>query len=256
MNRLVKQIVYGLFYIAVVTGISFLLYWFLKPNATCFDNRQNQNEEGIDCGGVCARVCIPSDIRDIEVVGSPQAFSPVPGVFGIVARIQNPNLSFAAPSFTYTFRVYDAQDRFVDISGMSHMYAGEAKYITILKTDGSVTIPPVRIARIEALISTPHWIPAKDFSKPALRLQEFRLLQTQNQLVVNGQFTNDDALTLSHIPAIALFYGTFGQLVGFSQTILDGVAPNETRAFTIIHPTIPDVVASSTQVVIIPPARN
>jgi hypothetical protein len=39
---------------------------FTSAPATCSDGTQNQNEEGIDCGGVCTRVC-SENVQDIRL---------------------------------------------------------------------------------------------------------------------------------------------------------------------------------------------
>ncbi len=253
MNRLVKQLVYGFFYLVVFCSVVGLIYYFLiRPAPSCFDGKQNQNELGIDCGGVCAAVCIPVDNRPIETIVPAQGFSPAPGVFAVIARVQNPNLTVGAVRFSYTFTIYDTQEQSYKVSGTSYVYAGEAKYITSLVTDGSIPVVPVRISRIETTISDVVWVGANQFVKPVLRLQDFATTIDTDRIRVDGKIINDDPLVLSRVPIIALFYGRFNQLVGFAETTVDAVAPNETRAFTIVHPMLPDFISSSTQVVVIP----
>lgn len=253
MNRLIKQLVYGFFYLMVFGGVVVFAYYFLiRPAPSCFDGKQNQDEAGVDCGGVCAKVCIPIDNRPIETVIPAQGFAPAPGIFAVIARIQNPNLTVGAATFSYEFTIYDTQDHQFHLSGKSYAYAGEAKYITALVTDGSIPVSPVRISHIDTTISNVVWVSAGQFVKPVLRLQDFTTTVEADRIRVDGKIINDDPLVLSRVPVIAFFYGRFNQLVGFAQTTVDAVGPNETRPFTLIHPLLPDFISSSTQVVVTP----
>lgn len=52
-NRLRKQIIIGLIFLSIILAISGGIYLAVKPNPTCFDNKKNGNETGVDCGGSC-----------------------------------------------------------------------------------------------------------------------------------------------------------------------------------------------------------
>ena len=96
MSRRVKQVVYGILYLAIlggiVTGIYFLL---LKQPASCFDGIQNEGEAGIDCGGPCAVVCIPSTIQPLSALGAVSVFAPVDANHAtLLVQIENSNLRF------------------------------------------------------------------------------------------------------------------------------------------------------------------
>ena len=52
--RLLKQFLYGFFYLAILVSLIWLVYSFeFKPAPNCFDGKKNQEETGIDCGGSC-----------------------------------------------------------------------------------------------------------------------------------------------------------------------------------------------------------
>jgi hypothetical protein len=204
---------------------------------------------------VCAKVCIPTDIQNIKVVGIPQAFNPDGKFFSLLARIQNPNLGFAASSFKYTFTIYDLNGKSFEISDFSHLYAGESTYLTIFQKPQDKPLNPALISRIDLTFSAITWVPAVSYTKPETRLQQFQTTQLPDSIHVDGVLENTDALPLSRVGVVALFFGRFGQMVGFGQTTLDNFSPNELRSFTIIHPKLVDFIATSTQVVVLPPSR-
>ena len=109
--RTMKQAIYGSIYLAL-----FLLFatWFyflvVKPAPSCFDKKQNQNEEGVDCGGVCSRICLPANLQPISLVDRVQTFFPVTNKVTLLARIKNPNSTHGA-NISYTLILYDDQDQ-------------------------------------------------------------------------------------------------------------------------------------------------
>ena len=67
MTRLAKQIIIAIIFFLILAGFGFLVYWNILPNPSCFDNIQNQNEEGIDCGGPC-QSCEAAALKNLEII--------------------------------------------------------------------------------------------------------------------------------------------------------------------------------------------
>ena len=65
MPRILKQTLFGLFFLAVFGGVVFWIYQSTRPVLTCFDKIQNQDEEGVDCGGKCQILCRADSIKPI-----------------------------------------------------------------------------------------------------------------------------------------------------------------------------------------------
>lgn len=84
------------------TGVYF--GFFYSP-ASCFDNWQNGDERGVDCGGSCARVCA-LDVAEPKVLWS-RAFKVTDGQYNAVAYIENTNQGVGTPAVRYTFELYD-----------------------------------------------------------------------------------------------------------------------------------------------------
>ncbi|OGZ13114.1 MAG: hypothetical protein A2942_01515 [Candidatus Lloydbacteria bacterium RIFCSPLOWO2_01_FULL_50_20] len=85
-----------------------LPYWLTHQVApSCFDKRQNQGEQGADCGGPCSIVCKGS-AKDIRVVWV-KVFPIRAGAYDVVAYIENPNYGIGAPRIPYTAKLFDAE---------------------------------------------------------------------------------------------------------------------------------------------------
>jgi len=248
MTRRVKQIVYSTFYLIVlICFVSAFYFVFIKPAPTCFDNVQNQNEEGIDCGGPCARFCLPHDLKPIDVVDRIYKFEPDSAHLSLLARISNPNLGYAAKNFSYSFLLYDDKGVLVQsFSGNSFIYAGEVKYIAV----PNVAAPLTSFSRIDFKLENPKWVPALEFgSQPqiALRGTEARI-SNNNSLATEGQIVNNDTLLFPSVKIVVVFKGQLGQLTGVSETEINNLAPNESRPFSVVHPPITNVDISGTKI--------
>lgn len=80
----------------------------LYETPSCMDGKQNQDEEGIDCGGSCAYVCKDAVEQGIAV----QFVRPLSlpnGRVDIVAYVENKNYETKAVDVRYTVEVYNAQ---------------------------------------------------------------------------------------------------------------------------------------------------
>lgn len=127
-----------IFFSLVGTGVYFS-YVYEEP--TCFDSTMNGDERGIDCGGLCTRIC-SIDVIAPTVVWS-ESFRVVPGVYNAVSYIENKNITAGSPEVGYVFKLFD-----------------EAGLIT--ERRGSTLIPPDSVYPIfEGRIETGDRIPTR-----------------------------------------------------------------------------------------------
>lgn len=150
-----KQIIIGSIFVGslllVLTG-GFLLF---SGGESCLDGVQNQDEEGIDCGGVCAAECVVTG-KSLQVLWA-RSFQSGEGVYDLAAKIQNPNPEVGASGFDYEFKVYGAGGGLIATrSGSSYVLPGESRYVVepVLRLDE----PPSRTA---FSVSNPVWAKSK-----------------------------------------------------------------------------------------------
>ncbi len=112
-----------------VAGVILLVLFFFSYNAafnqapTCFDGVQNQDEHGVDCGGVCTLQCKSETRAPVVLWG--RSFKVGPQLYTAAAYVQNPNVGAGARNVGYTFQLFDD------------------KNILIVEQQGRVDIPPV-----------------------------------------------------------------------------------------------------------------
>lgn len=108
LTRDTKRLTIIVIYIFLFLGLGIGLYFLLRPNPTCLDGKQNQDETGIDCGGICANACIELVTGEPLVIREVTALPVAENQYDVVARIYNPNNTVGAESFTYTVRLIDS----------------------------------------------------------------------------------------------------------------------------------------------------
>lgn len=245
--RTIKQLIYGFFYAVIFAGIIFWIYsgWF-KPAPSCFNNVRDTGEEGIDCGGVCAKFCVPLNVRPIEAGAQPRIFHPTPSSISLMAEIQNPNTDFAAKIFPYKFSLYDNQGNFIRaVEGESFVHASEIKYIS----EFNLQFPEApRVATVDFSTGETKWIPKSIFEQPKLVLQNVATLNSKTQMTALGNIINNGNVSVDKVIVFAVFYSQVGQPAGISKSEIDNLAPGEQRAFSVIHPPLNNINLSGTKI--------
>jgi hypothetical protein len=243
-TRRAKQIIYAAFYLIVLFLIIWVIYaLFIKAAPSCFDGKQDQGEQGIDCGGPCAAVCT-SSAQPIAVI-SVQAFASGNSRDTFLAQIANRNSDLAAQSFDYAFNLYDASDTLLQsIPGQSFLYGKEIKYI--LLPNQSV---PSNLDHITFTTANLDWVATSTFG-PAPQLVAGNVMTVigSSTLSANGAVTNNDTAAFNNVLIIALFNNAQGSAVGSSQTELDSIAPGQTQTFSIIYPAISGIDPAQTEI--------
>ncbi|QQS21314.1 MAG: hypothetical protein IPL87_02235 [Candidatus Moraniibacteriota bacterium] len=129
-HRSQKKLVFGIAYALLFFGIAYLLYLPFKPPVTCSDGKKNQNETGVDCGGVCA-VCIEEPVlQDIQVTEASWVVGGKGNTYDLVAKMENPNNDYGASLVPYEFVVKDAGGTVIfKQKGESFILPREEKYV-------------------------------------------------------------------------------------------------------------------------------
>lgn len=245
--RTFKHIVYGFFYLLILTAVLYAAYliWF-KPAPSCFNGFKDPGEEGIDCGGICSKTCLPSGFNAVELVGDPRIFHPTQSSISVMAQIQNKNAAFAAQMLPYKFGFYDSQDNLLyEKSGDSFVYASEIKYVAEFNLQFA-DISKAAYAKIS--IGEPNWVSDSIFSIPNLKVQNYNSSSSDAGIQVTGNLLNNSPVSIPRITILAVFYSNIGQPAGISKSELNDVAPGERRPFLIFHPPLGNLNMSGTKI--------
>lgn len=245
-KRTAKQLLYGLFYLACWAAVLSLVYFiWLRSPASCFDNKKNQDEADVDCGGAS---CIPCELKHIQPLQSDTVLAlPIKGELTLVGRVVNPNPHYGADSFDFLFSVYGKDGKvLLNFSGKSFIYAQEFNYL--IEPALPVAMDLSQIDHATLTLQNPEWKPSTDFAEPTLTIREQTTRAESQNAITSGVLVNNGTLKVSTVMIQALFKNKNGIVIGASQTIVKDVLPSENSRFEIHHPLLPEIDLGKTEI--------
>lgn len=128
-RRIIKRLIIIAVYIAIVVSISLGLFFLLREKPTCTDGKHNQGEEGIDCGGPCAKCEEIPKIENVQVLR--KVLIPAgPGKYDALVRIKNPNALFGVAKLDYSLNFLNQEGIVIEKrDGSSFILPAQTKYI-------------------------------------------------------------------------------------------------------------------------------
>ncbi|MDP3881168.1 MAG: hypothetical protein Q8Q32_03260, partial [bacterium] len=246
-RKFIKQLIYGLLYLTIIVGIVYLFYASaLKSAPSCFDNKLNQDEEEVDCGGSC-ETCAIRHLKAIEYSREALIDSPIDGESILIFQLENPNPHFGAKAFNYTANFYPdnstSSPALYQFSATSFIYPEELKTIIY----PGVKIDRGEVERIEIFLSDINWAPREEYNRPKTLIRsvetEIRDEGTlRPRLAITGIFRNDNAYVLSKVELSVQLSGQLGEIIIASKTLLGSVPAFSDKEFELIIPLRPNQV--------------
>jgi hypothetical protein len=128
-QRIIKRLIIIAIYLAVIVLIYTGFYYLFRQAPTCADKIRNQGEEGVDCGGPCAKCEKIPKIENVEIIE--KALIPSgPGKYDALVKIKNPNALFGVAKLDYSFDFIGAGGKIVEKrEGSSFVLPAQTKYL-------------------------------------------------------------------------------------------------------------------------------
>jgi hypothetical protein len=207
--------------ILVAVCIGFPAWKILYVPPSCVDNRQNGDEQGIDCGGSCTKVCqnaflplpSPSWVRFKQIV---------PKTYNAAAYIVNPNPKAGAKKVPYTLEMIDANG--LPLSHMSGTFdIAPGRNTLVFAGPFSITTQtPVRATF--TVDRDPVWYVGND-PLPTLAVTSKNYVEASTTSSLNVTLKNTGPLALPALNVYAILTDTSDNVIDFSRTVVDGIAP-------------------------------
>jgi len=218
-------------------------YWLTHREVpSCFDNKQNQGEEGVDCGSPCALLC-RGKAKDLNLLWT-KVFPIRPGFYDVVAYVENPNFNVSAPKFSYTAKLYDADgtviatkegdtfalpsERFAIFAGGLSTGAKEAK-------SGSLEIHP-----------GVEWF-ATQKTETLFSISDKVLSGSDKMPKLTAQLHNETAHLYRNIDVTAVLYDSKGAPIAVSSTKVEKLDPQGVENLFFTWPSPFNFVAETEQ---------
>lgn len=236
--------------IVILLVLAYAIYSSLFSAApTCFDNRQNGDEQGVDCGGSCSLLCQQQSKQPTVawarsfLIGTTTT-NGAANVYTAAAYVQNPNVGSGAHGVAYSFQLFDADN---------HL---------IVERSGVADIPPVpTVPIIEPNINTgsrtvartlftfsglPSWNLIVAGSIPRIELSNQQLAADGSRLSLTlNNNTNTDA---KNVTVIGVLFDADGAALAASKSVVPVVARKSSQDVVLTWQGVPGVVRAEVTV--------
>ena len=217
--------VFALAFILIVGGI----IWLFWPDATCFDKRQNQNEEGVDCGGVCGGKCL-GHVENVHVLWT-RFFEIENGFYDVAALIENPNVFAGTKEFVYRFKLHDQDNILIAIREGRTFINPQERFVAFESHIRTLTRIPFR-ASIE--IDPISWERGEG-RKPDIVSFGYKLIREPFGRL-EATLRNNDIFDVENIEAVAILLDASENAIAVSRTIVESIADESEKGIGFTWP--------------------
>jgi len=223
-------------YALLAFGIVWLIAGALRPAPSCTDGRQNQNETGVDCGGVCGACTTTIAAEPLKIEGS-YIIDGVDGRVDAVAQITNPNHLFGASSVRYTFVLKDAQGTVIGRrDGATFILPAQTKYVL---EPGIEVQENARVANAEFTITRTQWEVFDGYEEPRIVVLNKAYTLAHSDTVysrVTGLVRNESPFDFDKIYVNVVLKDAAGTPIAIHRTRIDTFDSGMERDFSLPWP--------------------
>lgn len=231
-HRLRKQIIIALVYFLIVVGVLALLFWPQTPAPSCHDGVKNQDETGVDCGGVCGPcIVLPKDL----IVTSSSFTRSENGTYDAVFTVKNPNSEYGLKNIAYGINLKDASgDSVAQKDGVAYFLPLQTRPVIEQNIAAVVSSKPLSAS---ITFKNPEWVSITDhFSQVGLTVESPTFAYgnwTNEAASVIAVVRNDSAFTYDSIDVFVVVKNQDGTTVGIRRSAMRTLTAGERREFKV-----------------------
>ncbi len=226
-----RRLQYGLGFGAVWLVIFVLVYlsnFYTPPN--CFDNRQNGDERGVDCGGPCSSVCA-FDVQKPTVQWA-RSFRVTENQYNAVAYIVNKNRFAGSPALPYTISLYDSNGLITQRSGTTILPPDSVYPVFEARIDTKGRVPTQTIMTVG---ETDNWVQATG-GRNQFTVQSRTLTGADSSPRLEAQIYNNMLTEAKEVEVVATIFDMQGNALTSSRTFIDNFAGQSSRTAVFTWP--------------------
>ncbi len=218
--------------VALLFAVGIPMYFIYHKPPSCFDGKQNKDETGIDCGGGCSQVC-SQEVAPLVVRWS-RAFKVTPGNYNAVAYVENPNISAGVKSISYRFDLFDAKkDLIISRTGKTFISPGA---ISPVFESAIMVGDRIPVQTFFEITKDPLWF-RTDKSYESLSVKNRILSRVDTKPRIDATIVNTSPVKEFHkVETIAVVFGTDGNAIAASRTILPLLSVRESKSIVFTWP--------------------
>lgn len=234
----------GLVAVVALIIIVPIAFYIFNKEPTCTDGKQNGQELGVDCGGICEKLC-EIQISDPVLIWS-RSFKVADGVYNSVAYVENPNFNSGVFNIPYTFKLFDD------------------KNIIIAERKGSTYISPNSVTPIfEGVVSTGNRIPVKTFfefdrlpewyqsddERVSLSVKNIVLTNEESSPRIDAVLSNSSIETIKDIEVVAIVFDSNDNAIAVSSTFVERLPDRSSHNLVFTWPNAFDTKPSRIEMI-------
>ncbi len=233
-----KNLKKRLIIIAIYASIIIILFWFfysiIKPEETCSDGIKNQNEEEIDCGGICAK-CKKILVQEINIGEKGIVESSIQNKYDFYGLIINPNKIYGSNDFSYRVIFKDENGNVLsEVTGKNFILPSESKYIIENNIESEK-----KPSQIDFIVEKANWTEFEYYERPELKIINKTINEVSSGIgyvEAKGLLRNESPFDFSVIKINVILRDAENKIVALNSTEMRTVRSNEEREFKAFWP--------------------
>lgn len=231
-----KKIIIASVYLMIFFLFFYFIYSIFRKKETCFDNIQNQNEEAVDCGGVCQKKCEKIEAQDLIIKKTGIVPAGLSGKYDFYAEIYNPNFLFGSKNFEYEISLKNSSgETVISKKGNNFILPGEEKYLAEINLESQETLVSGEIKIVSS-----EWVQFNQYyESPKLKITNKiynKLSDGTNFSEAKGLLKNESEFDFYTIKIQIILLGENGKVLALNSTRMNTVKSGEERDFRVSWP--------------------
>ncbi len=216
-----RNTIITIFFLIVATLIGFLLYDALYEPPNCFDGKWNGDEVNIDCGGGCELMCQSQVLN--PVINWTRIFQVSPGVYNVLAYVENQNPNAGIEKISYKFKVFDDENVLLQERNGSTAITPKS-VIPIL--ENTLPVGKLNATRVTFEFSEPLVWHKQEVKENFIVIQDEQISRLDDSPRIRAIVNNTGIKTIKNLKVIAIVYDMNNNAMASSQTVLKEVPKN------------------------------
>ncbi|KND48451.1 MAG: hypothetical protein AB200_01835 [Parcubacteria bacterium C7867-005] len=222
-----KRIILSIVLIFLIVVVGLPLYFFLHQKPTCFDQRRNGDESGVDCGGSCSLIC-PAESLPVISKGDPRLIRVSDKTFVTLINLENPNVYGMINRAEYTIKYFNASSSVPIKTILGKTFVPKSSTFAIF--EGPYVFEDAIPTRATFAWSEDTLVWQKDERvTPDLAIENITLSGATTSARLDARLLNKSLSAVSNIELVAVVSDPSGNVVTAGKTFVDSIDPG---AFT------------------------
>lgn len=229
-----QVIIFMTYFLMVFIPVFWISYTLLSKQVSCYDGKQNGDEEGVDCNGSCQLRC-DGTYRDIKI-NFIRGLKVSDGVYDVFALLENYNTKVSFPNVPFEISVYNSEGKLMATS------TGDFELLPQRKT--AIFLPNLMLAQepktIDIVLKPHKALAYKGDTTPTVSVQNWSAQRGANDsLQIVGELKNTNNFEVENLTIYTMLSDDTKTVYAVSGTRLKSVLGRQKTAVTFTWGNIP-----------------